>query len=83
MKNIVKDNIYYNNYGEPISFGSKIKMGFAGEPVDMIKPFILVSAENVFSTVSYRNEVKIIVSGSNGVKHDFYFARYYNPIPNI
>lgn len=79
LENIVKDNIYYNNYGEPIPFGSKIKMSFVGEPVDMTKPFTLVSAENIFSTVSYKNEVEIKVSGANGVTHTFSFARWYNP----
>lgn len=79
MINIVDKEIYYNNYGEPIPFNSKIKMSFVGNPIDMTQPYTLVSAENFFSTVGYKNEVSIKVMGSNGVTHIFSFARYYNP----
>lgn len=79
MYNCVDSNMYYNNYGEPIPFGSLIKMSFAGSPIGMTTPYTLVSAENFFSTVGYKNEVTLLVRGANGGEHSFSFARYYSP----
>jgi DNA-directed RNA polymerase subunit RPC12/RpoP len=79
MENTVQDNVYYNNYGEPIPFGSKIKMSFAGNPIDMTQPYTLVEAVVFFSTVSHKEEVRLYVQGTNKVSRWFKFARYYNP----
>jgi hypothetical protein len=79
MENTVQGNVYYNNYGEPIPFGSKIKMNFAGDPIDMTQPYTLVKAVVFFSTVSNKEEVRFYVQGANKVSRWFKFARYYNP----
>ncbi len=79
LKNFVEGSVYYNNYGDPIPFGSPIDMSFAGAPYNMKWPFRLLSATNFYSTVGYRNEVTLLVIGSNQMMGLFDFAEVYNP----
>jgi len=79
MVNTVSNGVYYNNYGDAIPFGSLIHLEFAGAPTNLTRPYQLISAENKFTTVNYRNEVELLIEGANGVRDTFYFARYYSP----
>lgn len=79
--NEVVDGVYYNCSGESIAIGQLIDLSFAGSPCNCLYPYTLVNAWNFFSTVGYKNEVRLLVSGANNVCVELSFARYYNPRP--
>jgi hypothetical protein len=74
----VKDGVY-TNFDENIKIGDEITMNFSGAPVDFPKPWKLKNAENYFSTVDYKNRVKLTVEASNGKVMVFDDARIYSP----
>jgi hypothetical protein len=80
LRNIVVDNVYYNNYGDGIEFNQLIRLHFAGSP-NWKLPVTLMTGFNYLSTVSYKNEVTLIVKDSSGKLFLFDFVRHYNPKP--
>ncbi|MHA1169251.1 MAG: hypothetical protein ACTSRU_15600, partial [Candidatus Hodarchaeales archaeon] len=77
----VENGVYFTIGGESIKIGDYIEISFMGSPDEMPKPWTLVGAKNVFSTVSYNNSVTIIVKASNGKKMTFNDAHQYSPHP--
>ncbi len=73
------DGTYYTNYGEPIKVGDEIKLNFAGGPTGMPRPWKLVEAENVFSSVNGQHNPRITVEAANGKRMTFDNARIYSP----
>jgi hypothetical protein len=59
--------------------GDKIKLNFAGGPNDLPKPWILVRAEDKFSTVSYKNKPSVTIRASDGTERTFDDAEIYSP----
>lgn len=79
---IVYNGVYYTGYGEPISIGGEIDMGFLGRPTNMPYPWKLIEAKNVFSTVNYKYNVSLTVEAANGNTFSVSQANHYSPHGN-
>lgn len=76
---------YVDDFGNYVTMWETIKPGdtvilhFAGCPHDMPHPWIMVSCDNVFSTVNYRYNPSITVKTANGVIRKYNNANIYSP----
>lgn len=63
----------------PIEPGDRIHLHFAGGPSDMPEPWLLIKAEDKFTTVSWSFQPSITVRAANGVERTFDNATVYSP----
>ena len=72
---------YIDSEGYVINPSDKIILHFAGGPLNMPLPWILVKAEDKFSSVNYAFNPSVTVRAANGVEKTYDFAQHYSPMP--